>query len=205
MDSLVIFKIVATLLSLAITLYGLIKLRGSKKLIFTLMIVSFYLSAILFFPEGVLNDWFKHIPFFFGLFFFYLLLSKIVRNDENNKPSQNLAIYFASTPYWFEALTERGLQHIIVLPFTLLIWGVVSIKGSRLPQVQRSELRLWLLAGLSLTLIHVGEFVVESQGWLGFLESSIEFIEFGWYYLAMLIFFFSVRKHSQHELATTSK
>jgi hypothetical protein len=197
---LTIFKIISGVLSALIILYGWGKLAGKQRVIFALMISFFFLSTVLFFPEGVVNDWFKHLPFVVGQFFFYLLLGSFVKSWQRSPtaPSPTAATALA-VPTWFESLTEQGLQHILVLPFFLLIWGVVGIKGSQLNKNRRSHLNIWLLAGFFLTLIHIGEFLVESQGWMPFLDGDpIEVIEFIWYYLAIGTFFLALRKNKKH-------
>lgn len=168
------------------------------------MLIFFFLSTILFFPEGKINDWLKHIPFYIGQFLFYLWLESIFGKTNSQSQSQTKVVAQAATlpaagglAEWLNFLTDQGLQHIITLPFSILIIAIIKVRFDYIPTHLKSTLNILILAVLSLTMIHVGEFVVESQAWLPFLESSIEVIEFLWYYLALGLFAFGVKKLAQ--------
>ncbi len=168
------------------------------------MLVVFFLSTMFFFPEGRINDWLKHIPFFIGQFLFYLWLESIFgKSAQNQSQTQGMAQVVAlpatgSFTEWFNFLTDHGIQHIIALPFYMLIMAAISVRFSYIQSTPfRSTLNLLMLAALSLTMIHIGEFVVESQNWLPFLIDWIERIEFLLYYLALGLFALGIKKLAQ--------
>ncbi len=202
-DELFIYKVISFVLTLAVALWGIKKLGSGKgRIIFSLMLGSFFLSTILFFPEGRINDWLKHIPFYFGQLLFYLWLENIFgKTSRTQAGGLAQAVAVPTTGgfiEWFNYLTDQGLQHIITLPFLILIVAAVRVRFGYIASSHlKTTLNIILLAAASLTMIHVGEFVVESQAWLPFLESSIEVIEFLWYYLALGLFAISVKRLSQ--------
>ncbi len=204
-DELFIYKVISFILTLAVLAWGIKKLEaGRGRIIFCAMLIFFFLSTMLFFPEGRVNDWLKHIPFFIGQFLFYLWLESIFGKSAQNKfqtqGMAQVAVLPATGSFteWFNFLTDQGLQHIIVLPFYMLIMAVISVRFAYIQSTPlRSTLNLLMLAALFLTMIHIGEFVVESQAWLPFLENWIEIIEFLLYYLALGFFALGIKKLAQ--------
>lgn len=203
-DELFIYKVISFVLTFAVTLWGIKKLvKGKIRINFILMLIFFFLSTMLFFPEGRVNDWLKHIPFYIGQFLFYLWLESIFGNPSQSQSQTKTIVAAAALPAtggfvdWFNFLTDQGLQHVITLPFSILIIAIVRVRFAYIPTHLKSTLNILVLAALSLTMIHVGEFVVESQAWLPFLEEWIEIIEFLWYYLALGFFAFGVKKLAQ--------
>ncbi len=202
MDSLLIFKIISFLATLAVAVWSTPKLAKTKvKVVFVAMLISFFLSTILFFPEGRINDWLKHIPFYFGQFLLYLFLVNIIEayspieKKPQSSPQPRLAVLPVGFVNWFNFLTDQGLQHVITLPLFFLIVTVVRIQYLYIESPAfKTVLNLFMAAGGALVMIHIGEFVVESQGWLPFLEELIEIIEFLWYYLALILIGLGVSK-----------
>ena len=174
------------------------------RIIFILMLIFFFLSTMLFFPEGRINDWLKHIPFYIGQFLFYLWLESIFGKVSQSQSQTKEVAAAAALPAtgglvdWFNFLTDQGLQHIITLPFSILIIAIIRVRFTYISTHLKSTLNILILAAISLTMIHVGEFVVESQAWLPFLEEWIEIIEFLWYYLGLGLFAFGVKKLAQN-------
>lgn len=199
---LTILKIISFIFTLTLVIWGTPKLTKSKvKGIFVVMLGSFFLSTVLFFPEGRINDWLKHIPFYFGQFFLYLFLANIIEayspisKKPQSSPQPQLALIPGGFSNWFNFLTDQGLQHLITLPFLFLIVTVIRIQYLYIESAAfKSALNLFMLAGTALVMIHMGEFVVENHGWLPFLEEAIEVIEFLWYYLGLILIGFAVSK-----------
>lgn len=211
MDIFIILKIISFLLTIGVSLWGWYKLPNKKiKIFFLLTLGCFFLSTVLFFPEGNINDWLKHIPFYVGQFLFYLFIKGVINfylNQEKKSSSlvsssilpQVVIVNVASDQleftHWFDFLTEQGLQHIITLPFLFLIISVIRVRYIYIQsKAFIAVLNFFMFAATLLTLIHVGEFVVESQQWLPFLENSIEYVEFILFYLALLFLWLAIQK-----------
>lgn len=204
-------------MSLWVIIWCVEKIKVQKVVtLFIAMIVFFFVSTIFYFPEGVLNDWYKHIPFYAGQILFYFFIQEVIQHYGNSKvPSREnwYHIVAAGAPVtvshefvdWFTFVTLEGLQHIITLPLYILIVVFArlhfgSIKSDSLKHV----LNICILAGFFLTIIHVGEFIVEAQGLLLFLDGNpIEIIEFLWYYVALLLFGLSI--HTLSKLSPISE
>jgi len=196
-------------MSLWVIIWCVEKIKVQKIVtIFIAMIVSFFLSTVLYFPEGVLNDWYKHVPFFTGQILFYFFLQEVIRFYSESNPTSRGEVYVAAgvsgaastvgIADWFSFITEEGLQHIITLPLLLMVVIFSRLHfGSIKSKSVKHILNICIFAGFFLTVIHVGEFVVEAQGLLPMLESSIEIIEFLWYYLALIMFGVSIHKLSK--------
>ncbi len=199
-DELFIYKVISFILTVAVIVWGVKKLEaGRGRTIFCAMLIFFFLSTMLFFPEGRVNDWLKHLPFFIGQLLFYFWLVSIF--GKSSQPKTKGTAHAVAVPAtggfteWFNYLTDQGLQHIIALPFLILIIAVVRVRYAYIQSSYlKSTLNLLLLAAGFLTMIHVGEFVVESQGWLPFLEKWIEQIEFVLYYLAIGLFAIGIKR-----------
>jgi hypothetical protein len=201
-DELFIYKVISFVLTFVVALWGIKKLGpGKGRIIFSFMLGSFFLSAMLFFPEGRINDWLKHIPFYFGQLLFYFWLENIFgKTSRTQAGGLAQAVVVPTTGgfiEWFNYLTDQGLQHILTLPFLILIVAVIKVRFGYIQSNLKTTLNILLLAATALTMIHVGEFVVESQNWLPFLVEWIEQIEFLWYYLALGLFALGVKRLSQ--------
>lgn len=200
-DELFIYKVISFVLTFAVTVWGIKNLgAGKSRIIFSLMLIFFFLSTILFFPEGRINDWNKHIPFYIGQLLFYFWVASIFGKSSQGQ-SETKTMVAAALPAtggfleWFNFLTDQGLQHVITLPFLILIIAIIRVRFAYIQTAYlRSTLNILIAAALCLTMIHVGEFVVESQNWLPFLVEWIEIIEFLWYYLALGLFAIGVKR-----------
>lgn len=218
MDNLLIFKIISLLLSILVILYSLRTISKTKvRILFIIMIASFFLSTILFFPEGRINDWMKHLPFYVGQLFFYFFLSSLLSEytPPNNSvpspkpivPTTQIAASFIGSGIdeWFNFLTDQGLQHFLAVPLFLLVMMNIQIHFPSIKDaIFRRILTIFLIAGTCLTMIHLGEFIVEAQDWMPFLEGNpIEIIEFIWYYSAVILFIFGLHiLHSRYVKVT---
>lgn len=220
MDILILCKLLSLLFSCTLIMYSLKTILDKKaRTFFILMILSFFSSTILFFPEGRINDWIKHVPFFIGQLFLYYFLSSLLTkytHAETAPSTPRPTVPASGAPFsvgalaatddWFNFLTDQGLQHFLAVP---LFFVIVTNIRLHYPQIRsalfRSILNLSLLAGASLTMIHLGEFIVESQHLLSFLEGDpIEIIEFLWYYAACVLFFIMLKKMSSFQSSITS-
>lgn len=196
--------------SAAVAGYGGIVLKGKMRLFFLLTIIFFFLSRIIHFEQELLHEWARHIPFYVGQISCYLFLIRIISLSKHTKkaqpsspatppgistPSSYIGLIAGSSPfsYWFEHATEQGFQHILTLPLMLLVIGGIQ---AHFPFITSSGWKKvingFLLAMLPLTLIHMGEFIIESQQWLPW-ESIIEPIETVLYVSAMITFIIAIR------------
>lgn len=173
-----------------------------------------------------LEEWYKHIPFYLSQIFFYLFLRRIVklnfsfnskkvnkniveRFDEaikqNILPCLSLSSVSRSSVWqqplssvWFKFLTQEGLQHILTLPVLFLIIAIVRIEYFYIEShTLKKILNFFMFAAGMFVMIHISEFLVESQKLLPIIDPEgefIEMIEFFWFYLGLLFFSFGIRK-----------
>lgn len=207
-----IFKSVNALLVAGLIAVGLRKLRSrAQKITFTAMLLFFLSSTLFFSEEGLANDWTKHSLFYIGQLFFYFFLSNLIKsyfkNEEIKEDSARRGAGHAVAPAviavplsftdWFSFLTQQGLQHILTVPIFLLIVTIVRIQYLSIESKHfKQALNLFLWAALALLLIHIGEFMIESQELIPSLAEKSEFIEFLWFYLGMLLFYMGMKKLS---------
>lgn len=214
MDILDILKIISVVYTLVVIWYGWSRISDHKtKVLFGAMLVCFLLSAVLFFPEGAMSEWAKHSLFYLGQVLFYFFLNRLIakRITTPARPTSALpTLAAAGAPVeWFTFITDLGLQHIITLPFLFLIITFIRIQYSFVSSSAiKPMLNIFMLAGFFLTMIHVGEFVVESLGLFPMLEGNpIEITEFFWFYMAMGTYWYAIsllpRSASQPEKATS--
>lgn len=213
MDIIILLKFISGILTFLLLFFSWrLTIDKKAKVLFSLMLLFFLLSVILFFPEGYISDWLKHIPFFIGQLLFCIFLWHCINHfmiDKDQSPAQgSVAQYVAglgagsykivedTSSDWFGFITQQGVQHIIALPFLFLIISLIRVQYNFISSHQnKSILNMFLAAGVCLTIIHIGEFVVESQNWIPALEGeTIEIIEFMWYYSALFLFFFALKR-----------
>ncbi len=158
------------------------------------------MPMILPFTESHRDMWMKHFFFYTGQVAYYVYLTYLIdlydpsTSDKETAPKLTMnpvaLLSFSSVKSWFSYLTDQGLQHFLTLPFLFLI---ISIIRTRYPYISDGKLKKALIfclaAGAVLVMIHVGEFVVESQKWLPMFEGDpIEISEFCWFLLSLLFF-----------------
>lgn len=208
MDILDLLKIVSLVVTLLLIVYGFIRLPTTKtRLSFTLMNGFFLFSALLFWPEGVVSEWLKHIPFYIGQFWLYLFLhyltqtlahdsKKIITilDKKLERVAHGVMMANAGGNSWFTLITEQGLQHILTVPLMCAITALTVLRlGDIAASMVRRSIVVFLISGAAFMMIHFGEFVVEAQGWLPILEGEpIEIIEFVWYFTGMGLSFYGL-------------
>ena len=192
MDIFLVLKIISFLASAGTIYFAVRVLPGAKlKILFTASIAFFFLSTVLYFEEGVVGEWEKHAPFFIGQLFLYFFLTALVKEKiSTGNKFAGLVVPFSvsdTTRDFFIYSTEQGVQHIIVLPLALIVATTISARliGAEKPAM-KPAMRYFFLALFSLVMIHVSEFLIESQGLLPFLDGmGIEMMEFLFFYLAL--------------------
>lgn len=189
--------------------YGWRVLRDARtRLFFFLMILCFFLSRLTFVEDELVKEWAKHLPFYVGQVFCYLFLLRLAYPpDSGNDNTENGTMTAAGTairativiPWnWIAYATEQGLEHILTLPLMLLIVAGIRAHFPFIAAHPRRQLVItgFLWAMLPLTMIHMGEFAVESQRWIPQLEPIIEQLETVLYLSAMSTIAFAVHRYS---------
>lgn len=197
-----ILKLVTVVLSLITIVSAWQKLPTNKtKCIYSIMQILFLLPMVLNFDETATDTWARHIIFYIGqiLLFFFLddLLQIYNKNYDSvgkNTPAFTVIPFAIGTTSpvqkWFHYLTEQGLEHFLPVPLLFLTLTIIRV---RYPQVTNTAIKhalnFTIAAAVSITLIHVGEFVVESQHWIPVLEGEVfEILEHGLFLVGLLFF-----------------
>lgn len=204
MDILTILKIINFTLVFPLMIYGWVRLKHRRsQIMFSLMLIFFLLSTVLFgTDDDLLFDWLKHLLFFVGQLCFLLFLADVIkRYFQNNQdvPVQSGGVTLSiniGVLGWLMFLTDQGIHHLLTVTFFLLITSYLRAQYVFIKSVSfKNTLNTFMLAAGALTMIHFGEFLVESQKLLPLLDGGpIEIIEFIGFYLGLLFFFFGVRR-----------
>lgn len=217
MEILDILTILSIITTLALVYYAWKKLASNTlRAYFIIMIVFFILPMVMPFGETRTDTWMKHLLFYNGQFSLYMYLTHLIKSfkpasSENTptKPPPSIAvaalISTQGTESWYNFLTDQGLEHFLALPLLFLIVTVIHIQYQYITdQAFKTVLNLCIAACTTLVMIHVGEFVVESQHILPFMEGDpVEITEFIWYFVALILFWFSIKKLPEHIQKTT--
>lgn len=194
--------IIASLL----VVYGWSIFKGAQlRILFLGMMLSFTVSTVLFFPEGEIDEWLKHAPFYAGQLLYFFFMMQISLTSSNNRPkdlkkSMPIGIFLGGMgTIKSQVLAERGIQHILAAPIFLIVALVMLLRvfslSSRTLQV---VIGYFLVAGASLSMIHVAEYMVETRGLLPVIHGeAIELIELVWFYLACSLFALGLRKYKK--------
>lgn len=193
------------ILASLLVVYGWSIFKGARlRILFLGMILSFTVSTVLFFPEGEIDEWLKHAPFYTGqllYFFFMLQISLTISNNSRPKDVNKvmpIGVFLGHIgTIKSQVLAERGIQHILAAPIFLIVALVMFI---RVISVSSKTLRVaigyFLIAGASLSMIHVAEYLVETRGLLPLIHGeAIELIELVWFYLACGLFALGLKKY----------
>lgn len=173
-----------------------------------------------------LAEWYKHLSFYISQIFFYLFLRRVIKLNftfNSKKVNKNIVERFdeatgrqilscltvGAIPQvgalrqlsfldWFTFLIHQGLLHILALPILFLIIAAIRVKYLYIESGSLKKiLNFFMFAAIALIMIHISEFLIESQKLLPIVNTEgkfIEMIEFFWFYLGLLFFSFGVRK-----------
>lgn len=188
--------------------------RRNQRLLFLFMLLAFTISTVLFFPEGEVNEWVKHAPFYIGqvLFFAFVFSLNMSRDDKKlmakkGKTASTMpALFFAATQ-GVQTSNTSGTEHILVAPLFLLIGASLIVKLVVTKQrYMRQAILFFLLAGTLLTMIHVTEFYIESKGYIPLLQGEpVEVVELLWFYGACAFFMLGLRKYRHVAIETEAQ
>lgn len=213
MSAIFIFlKISSFLLTFGTCIWGWKRIKDNQvRILFCIMLLFFFLSTILFAHESLLDTWIKHILFYIGQFFFYLFIVSLISYYEKPTSNQHTSLFSknlfstkdkslvalgvtsmtnSGIKDWIDFITDQGIQHMLALPLLLLIITTIEMKYIFLKSnALRAALNTFMFAAAALMLIHLMEFIVESQKLLSFLDGDInEILEFCWYFLGLFFF-----------------
>ena len=178
-----------------------------QRLLFLTMMLFFTVSTVLFFPQGEVNEWLKHAPFYIGQVLFLLLMYVLdfsqsatgqKRAEASLKSIGVTAIGVGATEPSAATARDSGLQHILVVPLFIVLGFTLLIKMTRSHSKQAClVIGCFLLASASLTMIHIFEYFVESKDYVPFLQGSgVEMVELFWFYLSCVLFWLALKRYS---------
>ncbi|OGL66605.1 hypothetical protein A2856_02905 [Candidatus Uhrbacteria bacterium RIFCSPHIGHO2_01_FULL_63_20] len=201
----VILKSAEIVAILALVLYARRRL-GSRRLTtaFALTLALLFASTAFFGAEqGLLwQEWAKHLVFFASQAAFYAFVRMLIAHrramadERRDRPSAAaLAPAFAARPL-LEFVTREGLQHFASLPLFFVILAFVQAEKGVVPAgAFRRSLDLLLSGAFALALVHVAEFLVESQGAFPWLSGEpIEMLEFALVFCGLGLFALALRR-----------
>lgn len=190
----------AAALILAVSAVAAFRRKTSGILLAATILCLVAYNALPFHAEDGVASWFRHMPVYAGLIallFFLRSLPQPVQTTDRPRPSVSAAVVAGGSGTlrdWFSLLTGQGLQHILVLPlFAAVLIAAVFRSADASPAVQR-VIRWFLLAGTAATIIHVMEFLVESQGaFPALMGEPVEVLELTLVYAMLLSFAVGIR------------
>ncbi|MDB5178324.1 MAG: hypothetical protein JWN01_267 [Patescibacteria group bacterium] len=143
-------------------------------------------------PEGDVTDWLHHVPFYIGevVFYFFLVafgqhyIAKDAQATSSSAPARLGLPAVAAGGSWFDFLTNQGLHHIVTFPLYFLILAANRMNYMTMDERYQGVAK-WLMWGVFFFIaVHIGEFLIESQNLAPVLKGYVEYLEFGWVYLA---------------------
>lgn len=173
--------------------------RFRLRVLFLGMMLGFTISTVLYFPQGEINEWVKHAPFYVGQVIFFLFVYSFKASSFSTKKAAQrqdrslklpALMLFGGVELEAVAKPDSGLPHILVLPVFLATGLLIFFKmlTTRLGRF-RTIMSYFLFASAALTMIHVVEFIFESHSYFGYLQgASIELLELVWFYVACAFF-----------------
>lgn len=172
-------------------------------------------------------EWYKHLLFYIGQIFFYLFSRRVIamnfsfQEKNASKPiSEKLDEFLPSSSkifcvtasaasngsaasttalsQWFGFLIDQGLLHVLTMPLFLLTTVFIRVRYIYFEsEILKHILNFFMLAAGTFVMIHVSEFIVESQKLIPVIDpfgEFIEMVEFFWFYLGLLFFSIGIRK-----------
>ncbi len=202
--------ILIDLIAILIVVYAWLTLpKGRLRWLF---IVAFLLMAFykMYDPssEWVTLLWIRHLPVYIGEILFFIFITSFSRRyielDETpTKPHQVVMkqsllvlapfIIFGTGVSWYQYVTDQGLPHILALPIFVLVLSLVRLRLAIYDNKYIPVVRLFTFAVGGWILIHVSEFLIESQKLFPKLDESMAHIEFFWYCVGAAIFVYALR------------
>lgn len=176
-----------------------------------LLILAVYKTVNYFIPGSLLDEWIVHVIFFISQITFYIftyhytqIISDSNPKSQSSKPSTistpvatNLS-GFLIAPGVPTYLSEQGIMHILTVPIFLLCRSALIYRLDNFEQTKyRPVIKRLILASGLLVLIHVGEFIVESQHWLSIPQNIYSFIEYAFFIAALAVFTLALLKHKE--------
>ena len=160
--------------------------------------------------------WLRHLPVYIGEVFFYFFITTFSKRfieieDAPTKPQpvvlkQNILVltplfFFATGITWEQYVTDAGLPHIFTLPIFVVMISLVRLRLNVYASKYTHVVNLFTLAIGGWVLIHVSEFLGESQKLFNpTLANIMPHIEFAWYCVGAIIFWYALKsfKNIQH-------
>jgi hypothetical protein len=163
--------------------------------------------------------WGRHLFAYIGeiLFFAFLtVLSKryVEIDDAPQKPrstvlQQNIVVlmpllFFSSGISWYQLATDQGLPHILTLPVFVMVMSLTRLRLAVYESIYIRVATLFTVAIGAWIMIHVSEFMVESQKFIPGLEDYMPYIEFFWFAVGAGLFCYALMTFKRiHHDATT--
>lgn len=156
--------------------------------------------------------WARHIPVYIGEIFFYYFITSFSRkfieleDDDNSKHAvelhQNLVsplpiivvVSYLSSASWFNYITDEGLPHILILPLFVVVVSLVRLRLAIFNSEYLIVTRLLTLAFGAIVMIHISEFMIESQKIIPPFSAYMNYIEPFWYLVGVFVFCYALSK-----------
>lgn len=192
MDILILARVSSVLIGIVVAFHFILKIPNrSAQIYHSLMIILTLLSVSMVYPHGMIYDWVRQVPFYLSQVLFYFFIDTIIKryisfaSMKNATPLIKSRIRaFALFPFF----TEQGLQYILAIPLFFLTYTMVRMRLIVINSpILRSVLYNYLIASVSLTMIQIGYFVVETQHLILSLKGfRIELMGQIWFIIAMI-------------------
>ncbi len=214
-------SLIIDLLAAVICIYAWTVLPAGK--IRWFFIASFLLMSIykIYDPASDSRSllWARHLPVYCGEALFYFFVATFCKRyieieDRADKSrttviQQNVLVIaplliIGSGVSWFQIVTDQGLPHIFTLPLFVLVVSLVRLKLTVYKNRYIPIISLLTYATGAWIMVHISEFIVESQQLLPGLDKYMPHIEFFWYCVGILVYGLALYrfKITQHDTAT---
>jgi hypothetical protein len=205
---------VARLCTVAVAVYAMVSFKQRVLGILlgaSILLIASYNVFPLGGEEGA-GAWLHHTPLYIGMLLLAYSLNTFARSPQSQKQSDSpdhmlvgagsLIGTGADSGNWLQLLTREGLQHIIVLPLFAGVLISVLVRSADAGPAYQRPMRWFLMAGGVAALIHIMEFIIESQNIIPSLEGAgVETLELLLVFSMLTLFAIAIRSAREFQNA----
>jgi hypothetical protein len=96
---------------------------------------------------------------------------------------------------WYQYLTDEGLPHILTLPLFVIVFSLTRLRIAVFESSYIRTVRYFTAGAGALILIHVNEFILESQKVYPALDRYKGDLEYIWYAIGIIFYYIGLRSY----------
>lgn len=202
------------LCTVILIIYGIKIIEDNRARWLHVVMMSCFLGMrIMDIPIPIIGTWIKHSIFYLGLVFFYFFVTRIIKIYGHTQAHTSVTpvtpvlaysvTHFLQTnnqnPHsWAQFITGQGLQHILGLPIFFMVTALIKVQYNFITSnCLKPILDKLIIAAFLLTMLHVSEFVIESQKWLALTSYQLDVLEHAWFFSAFCVFIYTFYQWSK--------